>query len=536
MSKEKIYIFDTTLRDGAQTEGVDFTVSDKIKIAKNLNDIGVDYIEGGWPGANPTDTEYFNTPQKLDKSIFTAFGMTKKLGRSADNDPTLSSILNANTKAVCIVGKSWDFHVDVALGITKEENLTNIKETAKYFIKNKREFIFDAEHFFDGYKNNPTYALDCLKQAYEEGARWLVLCDTNGGTLPHEVGEIISEVTNSIPGKNLGIHAHNDTENAVSNSLTAILAGARHVQGTINGLGERCGNANLMSIIPTLFLKKSFSDKFEVDINEEKLTSLTDCSRMLDEILNKKSNKSLAYVGASAFSHKGGLHVSAVKKDPKTYEHIDPLLVGNHRNIIVSDQAGKSNILSRLEKYGIKIDSKDPKISKILEEVKDREFSGYSYDGADASFELLANRLLGNVPDYLNVESYSVTVKKSDELSTNAEVVFLIDGKKIKCNGKGNGPVNALDNAIRENFSKVEKYYNFFSDLKLLDYKVRILNTGTEATTRVLIESTDKSGVSWFTIGVSPNIIEASFKALIDSLDYKLFKEKAPANIKSNAK
>jgi 2-isopropylmalate synthase len=536
MSKEKVYIFDTTLRDGAQTEGVDFTVGDKIKIAKSLNDLGVDYIEGGWPGANPTDTKYFNTPQKLDKSIFTAFGMTKKLGRSADNDPTLSPILNANTKAVCIVGKSWDFHVDVALGITKEENLTNIKETAKYFIKNKREFIFDAEHFFDGYKNNPTYALDCLKHAYDEGAKWLVLCDTNGGTLPHEVGEIINKVAKSIPGKNLGIHAHNDTENAVSNSLTAILAGARQVQGTINGLGERCGNANLMSIIPTLFLKKSFSEKFELNIKEEKLESLTDCSRMLDEILNRKPNKNLAYVGASAFSHKGGLHVSAVKKDPKTYEHIDPKLIGNHRNIIISDQAGKSNILSRLENYGIKIDSNDPKIFKILEEVKDREFSGYSYDGADASFELLANRLLGKVPDYLNVESYSVTVEKSDKLNTNAEVVFLIDGKKIKCNGKGNGPVNALDNAIRENFSKVEKYYNFFSDLKLIDYKVRILNTGTEATTRVVIESTDKAGVSWFTIGVSPNIIEASFKALIDSLDYKLFKEKAPANIRLNAK
>ena len=536
MSKEKLYIFDTTLRDGAQTEGVDFTVSDKIKIAKNLNDIGVDYIEGGWPGANPTDTEYFNTPQKLDKSIFTAFGMTKKLGRSADNDPTLSPILNANTKAVCIVGKTWDFHVDIALGITKEENLTNIRETAKYFIKNKREFIFDAEHFFDGYKNNPTYALDCLKHAYNEGAKWLVLCDTNGGTLPHEVGEIISKVSKSIPGKNLGIHAHNDTENAVSNSLTAILAGARQVQGTINGLGERCGNANLMSIIPTLFLKKDFSEKYDLNIKEEKLSSLTDCSRMLDEILNRKPNKNLAYVGASAFSHKGGLHVSAVQKDPRTYEHINPKLVGNHRNIVVSDQAGKSNILSRLDKYGIKIDPKDPKILKILEEVKDREFSGYSYDGADASFELLANRLLGKVPNYLNVDSYSVTVEKSDKLNTKAEVIFLIDGKKIKCTGSGNGPVNALDNAIRENFSKVEKYYNFFSDLKLLDYKVRILNTGTEAITRVLIESTDKTGVSWFTIGVSPNIIEASFKALIDSLDYKLFKENAPKNLKLNEK
>jgi len=536
MSKDKVFIFDTTLRDGAQTEGVDFTVNDKVKIAKILNEIGVDYIEGGWPGANPTDTEYFNTSQNLDKSIFTAFGMTKKLGRSADNDPTLAPILNANTKAVCIVGKSWDFHVDVALGITKEENLANIKDTAKYFIKNKREFIFDAEHFFDGYKNNPTYALDCLKQAYDEGARWLVLCDTNGGTLPHEVGDIISEVSKSVPGKNLGIHAHNDTENAVSNSLTAILAGVRQVQGTINGLGERCGNANIMSIIPTLFLKKIFNEKFELNIKAEKLSSLTDCSRMLDEILNRKPNRSLAYVGASAFSHKGGLHVSAVQKDPKTYEHIDPELVGNHRNIIVSGQAGKSNILSRLEKYGIKIDPKDPKVLKILEEVKDREFSGYSYDGADASFELLANRLLGKVPEYLKVDSYSVTVEKSDDLNTNAEVIFLIDGKKIKCTGKGNGPVNALDNAIRKNFSKVEKYYDFFSDLKLLDYKVRILNTGTEATTRVLIESTDKSGISWFTIGVSPNIIEASFRALIDSLDYKLFKEKAPANLKLNVK
>jgi 2-isopropylmalate synthase len=536
MSKEKIFIFDTTLRDGAQTEGVDFSVDDKVKIAKRLSEIGLDYIEGGWPGANPTDTEYFNTPQQLNDSIFTAFGMTKKTGRSADNDPSLAPILNSNTKAVCIVGKTWDFHVDVALGITKDENLINIKETAKYFIKNNREFIFDAEHFFDGYKNNPTYALDCLKQAYDEGARWLVLCDTNGGTLPNEIGEIISTVSKSIPGKNLGIHAHNDTENAVSNSLTAILAGARHVQGTINGLGERCGNANIISIIPTLFLKKTFYEKFEINIKKEKLASLTECSRMLDDILNRKPNKSSAYVGASAFSHKGGLHVSAVKKNPKTYEHIEPKLVGNHRNIIVSDQAGRSNILSRLESYGIKIDSQDLKVQKILEEVKDREFSGYSYDGADASFELLANRLLGKVPDYLKVDSYTVTVEKNDNLKTTAEVVFLIDGKKIKCHGSGNGPVNALDNAIRKNFSKVEKYYNFFSDLKLLDYKVRILNTGTEAITRVLIESTDKSGISWFTIGVSPNIIEASFRALIDSLDYKLFKGNAPANLKLNAK
>ncbi|MDA9623919.1 citramalate synthase [Pelagibacteraceae bacterium] len=531
MSKEKIYIFDTTLRDGAQTQGVDFNVEDKIKIAKILSNIGVDYIEGGWPGANPVDNEFFANPPELNESIFTAFGMTKKVGRSADNDPSLSPLVNAKCPAVCVVGKTWDFHVKIALGIKNEENITNIKETAEHIVKNKKEFLFDAEHFFDGYKANPNYALDCLKAAYDSGARWVVLCDTNGGTLPNEIGEIINKVTKVIPGKNLGIHAHNDTENAVANSLTAVLAGVRQIQGTINGLGERCGNANLMSIIPTLFLKKTFSEKFETNIKKEKLSSLTECSRFLDEILNKKPNKGMAYVGSSAFSHKGGLHASAVQKDPKTYEHVDPKLVGNHRNIVISNQSGRSNIISRLERYGIKIDSKDLKIQKILDEVKDREFSGYSYDGADASFELLANRLLGKVPKFLKVESYNVTVSKTKEIDTKASVTFLIDGKKIECIGKGNGPVNALDNAIRSNFNKVEKYYNYFSDLKLLDYKVRILNTGTEATTRVLIESTDKTGISWFTIGVSPNIIEASFKALIDSLEYKLYKEKAPANL-----
>ena len=531
MSKEKIYIFDTTLRDGAQTEGVDFSVEDKNKIAKILSNIGVDYIEGGWPGANPIDNEFFDKSPKLGNSKFTAFGMTKKNGVSADNDPNLSPLMNADCKTVCVVGKTWDFHVRTALGIKNEDNLKNIKETAKHFVKNKKEFLFDAEHFFDGYKNNPNYALDCLKQAYDEGARWVVLCDTNGGTLPNEVGDIITKVTKVIPGKNLGIHAHNDTENAVSNSLTAVLAGARQIQGTINGLGERCGNANLMSIIPTLFLKKTFSDKFDLNINKEKLSSLTECSRFLDEVLNKKPNKSMAYVGGSAFSHKGGLHVSAVKKDPKTYEHIDPKEVGNHRNIIVSNQAGRSNILSRLENYGIKIDSKDTKVQKILNEVKEREFTGYSYDGADASFELLANKLLGKLPEYLKVKNYNVTVQKSNKIETKAEVTFLIDGKEIKCSGSGNGPVNALDNAIRNNFERVEKYYKYFNDLKLLDYKVRILNTGTGATTRVLIESTDKTGKSWFTVGVSQNIIEASFKALIDSLEYKLFKEKAPANL-----
>ena len=532
MSKEKIYIFDTTLRDGAQTEGVNFSIDDKNKIAKALSDLGVDYLEGGWPGANNLDTTFFNNPPKLVNTTLTAFGMTKKTGRSAENDPGLSALLNTKAPAICLVGKSWDFHVDLALGITKEENLENIKESAKLFVKNKREFMFDAEHFFDGYKKNPEYALSCIKTAYNEGARWIVLCDTNGGTLPHEVGEIVSKVSRQIPGKNLGIHAHNDTENAVANSLTAILAGVRQVQGTINGLGERCGNANLISLIPSIVLKKSFSDSFEIKINKNKIKTLTECSRLLDEILNRKSNRRAAYVGPSAFAHKGGLHVSAVSKDPKTYEHIDPSLVGNVRNIVVSDQAGRSNIMSRLNKYGIKIDKNDPKIQTLLEEVKGREFIGYSYDGADASFELLARRLLGEIPKYLTISKYDVSVKKEseDKIVSFAKAHILVDGKEIVCEGEGNGPVNALDNAIRSNVENVGKYSKYLKDLKLVDYKVRILNTGTNATTRVSIESTDREGKSWFTIGVSPNIIEASFKALIDSLDYKLYKEKAPAN------
>jgi len=532
MSKEKLYIFDTTLRDGAQTQGVDFSLDDKQKISVALDNLGVDYIEGGWPGANPTDTEFFQKEHNFKNAKLTSFGMTKKVGRSADNDPGLSALINSNTPSVCLVGKAWDFHVDIALGISNEENLENIRESAKHFIKNKKEFMFDAEHFFDGYKNNPLYAINCLKAAFDQGARWIILCDTNGGTLPHEVTKIVTEVIKVIPGKNLGIHAHNDTGNAVANSLAAVLAGVRQIQGTINGLGERCGNANLMSLIPTFFLKKDFSSKFEINIKPSNIKNLTQCSRLLDEILNRKPNKHLPYVGAAAFSHKGGLHVSAVQKDPKTYEHIKPEEVGNSRNIIVSDQAGKSNIISRLKTIGINIKENDPKIKKLLEEVKDREFIGYSYDGADASFELLARRLLGEIPKYLTISKYDVSVKKDskNKISSIAKAHILVDGKEIVCEGIGNGPVNALDNAIRSNVTNIGKYSKYLKDLKLVDYKVRILNTGTNATTRVSIESTDREGKSWFTIGVSPNIIEASFKALIDSLDYKLYKENAPAN------
>ena len=533
MSREKIYIFDTTLRDGEQTQGVDFSIDDKLKIAKALDDLGVDYIEGGWPGANPTDTEFFQKKIKLNNSVLTAFGMTKKAGRSADNDPGLSSILNSNTPAVCLVGKSWDFHVDVALGISNEENLENISESAKLFVKEKKEFMFDAEHFFDGFKNNKEYALSCIKSAYDNGARWIVLCDTNGGTLPNEVSEIVNEVTKFVPGKNLGIHAHNDTGNAVANSLAAVLSGVRQVQGTINGLGERCGNANLMSVIPTLHLKETYSKNYEINIKKENISKLTQCSRLLDEILNRKPNQHLPYVGAAAFSHKGGLHVSAVQKDPKTYEHINPEDVGNVRNIVVSDQSGKSNIVSRLKSIGIDFKQDDPKIKKLLEEVKDREFIGYSYDGADASFELLARRIMGEIPRYISIKEYDVSVKKnsSGEITSSAKAKLEVDKKLILCEGEGNGPVHALDNAIRKNVDKLAKYSQYLKDLKLVDYKVRILNTGTEAVTRVSIESTDSKGKNWFTIGVSANIIDASFKALVDSLDYKLFKDKAPASL-----
>ena len=533
MIKEKLYIFDTTLRDGAQTQGVDFSIDDKEKISAALDNLGVDYIEGGWPGANPTDTEFFQKKHNFKNSKLTSFGMTKKAGRSADNDPGLSALMNSNTPAVCIVGKSWDFHVDVALGISNAENLENISESAKLFVKNKKEFMFDAEHFFDGYKANPKYAISCLNAAFDQEARWIILCDTNGGTLPHEVSSIVKEVSKVIPGKNLGIHAHNDTGNAVANTLAAVLAGARQIQGTINGLGERCGNANLMSLIPTFFLKKDFSSKFEINIKPNNIKNLTQCSRLLDEILNRKPNKHLPYVGAAAFSHKGGLHVSAVQKNPKTYEHINPEEVGNSRNIVVSDQAGKSNIVSRLKIIGINIKENDPKIKKLLEEVKDREFIGYSYDGADASFELLARRIISKIPRYILIKEYDVSVKKdaSGKIISTAKAQLEVDGKKIICEGYGNGPVNALDNAIRQNVDRLAKYSKYLKDLKLVDYKVRILNTGTEAVTRVSIESTDSKGKNWFTIGVSANIIDASFKALVDSLDDKLFKDNAPASL-----
>ena len=525
---ERLYIFDTTLRDGAQTNGVDFNVSEKKLLASKLDDLGVDYIEGGWPGANSTDTQFFNDKNKFTNSKFTAFGMTKRYGRSADNDPGLASLVNANTDSICVVGKSWDFHVEIALEISNDENIENISQSVKFLCSQNKEVHFDAEHFFDGFKNNPKYAISCLEAAIDNGARWVVLCDTNGGTLPHEIQSIVSEVKKVIPGENLGIHAHNDTGNAVANSLAAIRAGVRQVQGTINGLGERCGNANLTSLIPTLILKNDFKNNFDIGIDDSKLTQLTELSRLLDEILNRIPNRTAPYVGSSAFAHKGGLHVSAVNKDPKTYEHVEPKLVGNSRQIIISEQAGKSNIISRLKSSGIEFNEDDTTIQKILDRVKEREFNGYSYDGADASFELLVKKVLGEIPEFFSVENFNIRVENSGsegETISNAEVRLKIGSEKIVGNGSGVGPVNALDKALRNNFQS-SGYADVIRDLSLIDYKVRILNTGTDAITRVSIESTDKNQKSWFTIGVSENIIEASFRALLDSFEYKLMKEK----------
>jgi 2-isopropylmalate synthase len=534
LMRARIHVFDTTLRDGAQTQGVDFSVVDKATIARALDRLGVDYVEGGWPGANPTDTAFFADPPEFKRATFTAFGMTRRPGRSAANDPGLSAIFEAKAKAACLVGKTWDYHVDVALGIPRDENLALIHDSIAAAVARGREALFDAEHFFDGYKANPSYALACLKAALEGGARWVVLCDTNGGAMPGEVAEIVRAATKTVPGEKLGIHTHNDTGNAVANTLAAIDAGARQIQGTLNGLGERCGNANLATLIPTLLLKPGYADKYEIGIDAEHLRSLTKVSRKLDEMLTRAPDRHAPYVGASAFAHKGGLHVSAVEKDPRTYEHVPPESVGNERRILVSDQAGRANVLVMLRDVGIDLAPDDPRVKRLLDEVKEREYRGYSYDGAEASFELLARRALGQLPDYFRVDSFRVMVERrynaKGQLLTLAEatVKATVDGEKLMSVAEGNGPVSALDAALRKDLGK---YSAYLDDLKLTDFRVRILDTaaGTGAVTRVLIESADAKGHSWFTVGVSANIVDAAFQALYDSIVLKLWREGAPA-------
>jgi 2-isopropylmalate synthase len=532
MDDKRIYLFDSTLRDGAQTQGVDFGVPDKQAIALALDQLGLDYVEGGWPGANPTDDAFFAAPPSLKQATLVAFGMTRRPGRSAANDPGLAALLNAKAAAVCMVGKSWDFHVDIALGIGREENVAMIGESVAFAKTKNREVMFDAEHFFDGYKANPAYAMECIGAAYEAGARWIVLCDTNGGTLPHEVEKIVGEVVKVIPGSNVGIHAHNDTEQAVANSLAAVRAGARQIQGTLNGLGERCGNANLCSLIPTLSLKKEFSGAFEIGVTPAKMATLMKVSRTLDDMLNRAPNRHAPYVGESAFVTKTGIHASAVLKDPQTYEHVSPESVGNHRKVLVSDQAGRSNVMAELDRAGIPYEKNDPKLARLVDELKEREAAGYAYESANASFDLLARRTLGRVPEYFRVEQFDVNVEQrynsNGQRVTVALAVVKVDvaGERLISAAEGNGPVNALDVALRKDLGKYQKY---IEGLKLIDYRVRILNGGTEAVTRVLIESEDENGESWTTVGVSPNIIDASFQALMDSVVYKLVKSGAPA-------
>lgn len=529
MKKPRVYLYDSTLRDGAQTSTVNFGVRDKIEIARILDALEIDYIEGGWPGANPTDNEFFSELPKLKKSQFTAFGMTRRSGISTANDSSLNALINSNVKSLCIVGKTWDFHLKHALNISEEENLAMISESIVHIVKKGKEAMFDAEHFFDGFKANSEFSLKCIKAAYEAGARWIILCDTNGGTLPSEISKIVKEVTKKISGENLGIHCHNDTGNAVANSLAAVEAGVRQIQGTINGLGERCGNANLISIIPTLMLKMGF----DVGISETNLKNLVKTSNFLDDLLNKERDKFAPYVGKYAFAHKGGLHVSAVSKNAKSYEHTEPEMVGNYRQIMISDQAGRSNIISRLKEIGLhdeKDEIKFSQISDLVNRVKELEAKGYAYDAADASFEILAKRFLSVVPNFFELISFRVLdERKFDEnghVATIAEatIKIKIGTKVIMSVAEGNGPVNALDKALHK--ALFHKYPSL-KNIKLTDYKVRILtpSDGTQAITRVQIESSDEAGNKWTTIGVSENIVDASFCALHDSITYKLMKE-----------
>ena len=532
---ERLYLFDTTLRDGQQTQGVQFSTAEKLTIAASLDALGIDYIEGGWPGANPTDSEFFASVPKT-RATMTAFGMTKRAGRSADNDDVLAAVLNAATPAVCIVGKTHPFHVTTALGISLDENLENIRASIAHLVAKGREALFDAEHFFDGFRADPAYALSCLHVALNAGARWIVLCDTNGGTLPAEVHRTTTAVIAAgIPGSHLGIHCHDDTGNAVANSLAAVDAGARQIQGTLNGLGERCGNANLVTLIPTLLLKEPYASTVKTGITPGALASLTRTSRQLDDILNCVPLRAAPYVGASAFAHKAGLHASAILKDPTTYEHIPPGAVGNARVIPMSNQAGQSNLRARLEAAGIAVAKDDARLGRILEIIKEREDVGYAYDGAQASFELVARKELGLLPMFFEVKRYRVTVErrknKYDRMVSLSEAVVVVKigerktlsvSESMDETGTDRGPVNALAKALAKDLGP---YQDCINDLRLVDFKVRITQGGTEAVTRVIIDSEDSAGHRWSTVGVSANIVDASFEALLDAITWKLIRD-----------
>ncbi|MCL4557134.1 MAG: citramalate synthase [Deltaproteobacteria bacterium] len=537
MASKKIEVYDTVLRDGSQSEGVNFSVDDKLGILGALDDIGFAYVEGGWPGSNPRDIEFFRRASKLrlKKARLTAFGSTRRKGTRADADPNLRAIVESGVGYATIFGKSWDLHVRDALRIPLEENLELVRDSVRFLKKHMDGVIYDAEHFFDGYRYNKGYALETLLAAEQAGADRIVLCDTNGGTLPWELEAIIEDVKHSIEAGRLGIHLHNDTDAAVTGTLLAVRHGVRHIQGTINGYGERCGNANLCSIIPALELKMGY------DVLGANLRRLRQVSILVDELANLPPNKYLPYVGDSAFAHKAGVHVSAIVKNPKTYEHVEPALVGNRRRVLVSDLSGKANILMKSDELGMGLERAafvagfrrgfknrlNQYASDIVKTVKELENKGYEYEGAEASFELLINKFLKRHKNFFKLVGFRVIDEKRKEDEppiAEATIMLEVDGRLEHTAAMGNGPVNALDNALRK---ALEKFYPELRDLKLLDFKVRVISSGegTGASVRVLIESGDDTN-RWSTVGVSPNIIEASWLALVDSINYKLLKYK----------
>jgi 2-isopropylmalate synthase len=515
-------IYDTTLRDGSQGEDITFSVEDKIRIAQKLDDLGIHYIEGGWPGSNPKDLQFFQEMKTIPlfQARVVAFGSTCRAGTPPEKDPNIQALIGAGTKVITIFGKSWDVHALEGLRIALDENLEIIEQSVRYLKDKVPEVIYDAEHFFDGFKSNPPYALSTLEVAQRAGADWIVLCDTNGGTFPYEVESIIHEVKKKIRVP-LGIHAHDDTDMAVINSVYAVREGIRMVHGTMNGYGERCGNANLCSILPNLQLKMGVTC-----ISEKKLKKLTEVSRFVSELANLPHPKNLPYVGDSAFAHKGGIHVSAVRKRAILYEHVDPEKVGNHQRVLISDLSGESNILHKAAEFRIDIESKDPKVKEILNTLKHLENQGFQFEGAEGSFEILIKKALGQHKKFFDLMGFRVVVEKKEEQVpplSEATIMVRVGNRVEHTAAVGHGPVNALDHAIRK---ALEKFYPEMKEVKLLDYKVRILSTkdGTAAQTRVLIESGDGKS-KWGTVGVSENIIEASWQALVDSIDYKLLKE-----------
>ncbi len=518
---EKVKLYDTTLRDGMQAEGVSFSLEDKLAIAQCLDNLAIDYIEGGYAASNPKEMQFFTEAAKLKlkNSKIAAFGSTRRADTKVSDDASLKAIFACKSPTATLVGKTWDMHVTDVLGCSLDENLSICAESVKYLKKKGLEVIFDAEHFYDGYRKNPEYAMKVLSAAAEAGANILVLCDTNGGSLPCDVHEITKTVCVQFSPLIVGIHAHNDTDCATANTIVAVQAGARHVQGTMNGLGERCGNANLCTVIPNL----AFKTDFEV-ISPDKIKTLTEASRFIFEIGNLTPVMNMAYVGESAFAHKAGLHVDALRKNKRTYEHIDPKLIGNERRFLISELSGKSNILAELEKT--KIGQDKQLAQKILTTVQELENEGYQFETANASFDLLVKKLMGTYKPFFELIKYHTTVEKNaaGNMITEATVKLKVDGITEHVVGEGNGPVNALNAALRKS---LERFYPAIQDVHLIDYKVRVVNAraGTAAKVRVIIESRDKNSI-WGTVGVSENIIEASWEALVDSVEYKLHKDR----------